>query len=160
MTKRFSLTLTIFICLSLSLLIQDCLATQWARTYGGDSMDAALSAQQTSDGGYIVAGRTGSFGGYDMWILKLDGNGNINNCDIFSTDTMTLESTMISGANSNAIIYTPSPSIVDTTVNPQSPLVEVETQCFASDWFTTAPPLSGKTQRSLGLPLYGSNTNP
>ncbi len=56
MTKRFSLTLTIFIFLSLSLLIQDCLATQWARTYGDAFMEMAASIQQTTDGGYIVAG--------------------------------------------------------------------------------------------------------
>ena len=29
---------------------------QWAKTFGGISDDAALSVQQTSDGGYIVAG--------------------------------------------------------------------------------------------------------
>jgi len=56
------------------------LNAQWARTYGGSDYDLANSIQQTSDGGYIVAGLTGdSFleGEYDIWVLKLDSDGNI-----------------------------------------------------------------------------------
>ena len=47
---------------------------QWAATYGGASGDGASSIQQTSDGGYIVAGQTGSFGGHP-WVLKLNADG-------------------------------------------------------------------------------------
>ncbi len=52
---------------------------QWQKTYGGTNYDGAHSIQQTSDGGYIVAGYTSSFGAgsNDYWILKLDANGNI-----------------------------------------------------------------------------------
>ena len=81
--KRFALALTIYIFLSLSLLIQDYLATPWARTYGHNYyVFFGQSIQQTSDGGYIMAGRTSSFGskvvyGFAMWILTLDSNGNI-----------------------------------------------------------------------------------
>ena len=52
----------------------------WMKTYGGSkpNSDKAKSVRQTSDGGYIVAGMTTAFGagGYDIWILKLDNNGN------------------------------------------------------------------------------------
>jgi len=52
-------------------------AGEWANTYGGSEEDWA-SIQQTSDGGYIVAGWTLSFGaGYDAWVLKLDSSGNV-----------------------------------------------------------------------------------
>jgi hypothetical protein len=57
----------------------------WDKTYGGSSFDSANSIQQTSDGGFIVAGRTNSSnngdvtdsnnGGYDFWILKLNSDG-------------------------------------------------------------------------------------
>lgn len=52
---------------------------QWQKTYGGAGDDQAYSLEQTSDGGYIVAGQTNSFGtgNYDFWILKLDSSGNV-----------------------------------------------------------------------------------
>jgi hypothetical protein len=52
---------------------------QWAKTYGGISDDIAYSVQQTSDGGYIVAGYTGSFGvGFnDILLIKTDVSGNL-----------------------------------------------------------------------------------
>ncbi|HHT9155282.1 MAG TPA: hypothetical protein ACFYD5_05660, partial [Candidatus Tripitaka sp. YC43] len=50
---------------------------EWQKTYGGDGADWANSIQQTSDGGYIVAGYTGSFGAGedDIWVLKLRADG-------------------------------------------------------------------------------------
>ena len=53
------------------------LHAQWARIYGGSDYDIVLSILQTSDGGYIAAGFTESFGSgeYDAWILKLSSNG-------------------------------------------------------------------------------------
>ncbi|OGW53609.1 MAG: hypothetical protein A2Y81_06685, partial [Nitrospirae bacterium RBG_13_43_8] len=56
---------------------------QWQKTYGGAGYDYANSIQQTLDGGYIVAGSSKSFENAciwefrDLWILKLDGNGNV-----------------------------------------------------------------------------------
>jgi uncharacterized delta-60 repeat protein len=58
---------------------------QWAKTYGGTDYDEAYSVQQTSDGGYILAGYTSSFGagGYDAFLVKTDANGNLQWAKIY-----------------------------------------------------------------------------
>jgi hypothetical protein len=58
---------------------------EWAKTYGGTNWDHAFSVQQTSDYGYIVAGRTLSFGavGYDAFLVKTDENGNVQWAKIY-----------------------------------------------------------------------------
>jgi len=58
---------------------------EWQNSLGGSSDDNGHSIQQTSDGGYIVAGQTSSLDGdvvgfhgtLDCWIIKLNANGQI-----------------------------------------------------------------------------------
>lgn len=51
---------------------------QWARAYGEQEFDMGFSVQETTDGGYIIAGCTSSYGmGYfDVYLVKTDGSGN------------------------------------------------------------------------------------
>jgi len=52
---------------------------QWTKTIGGKKEDVGFSLIQTSDGGYAIAGATTSFGagGEDVYVVKLDANGNL-----------------------------------------------------------------------------------
>lgn len=58
---------------------------EWERSLGGSAHDEGRSIIQTSDGGFLVAGTTfssdGDVTGYqgdrDIWIVRLDGNGNL-----------------------------------------------------------------------------------
>ena len=52
-------------------------ATTFQKVYGGSSNERAHSIQQTSDGGYVVAGETTSYGAgdKDIFVLKIDVNG-------------------------------------------------------------------------------------
>src|SRR5688500_3869156 len=57
----------------------------WQRALGGDDLDEGYAVEQTSDDGFIVAGKSSSTdgdisqnaGGQDFWIVKLDRDGNI-----------------------------------------------------------------------------------
>jgi len=53
--------------------------SEWENTFGGSNYDEANSIQQTTDGGYIVAGYTDSFGAgyYDAYVLRLNSSGEL-----------------------------------------------------------------------------------
>lgn len=47
---------------------------KWDRNYGGEQLDIGHCVRQTSDGGYIVAGETYSYGNgiNDIWLIKFE----------------------------------------------------------------------------------------
>ncbi len=50
---------------------------EWSTTFGGSNYDVGRSVQQTSDGGYILTGYSGSFGapGWNVYLVKTNSTG-------------------------------------------------------------------------------------
>jgi hypothetical protein len=62
--------------------------TLWTRMYGGEGMEGGDCVEETSDGGFIIAGRTTSYGsGYwDVYLVKTDQYGNLQWSEAFGGD--------------------------------------------------------------------------
>lgn len=83
MSRRFSSIL--YWILSLGAFGQSGPVIEWQRSLGGSGSEYARSVQGSDDGGYWIAGHTdsndgdvtGSFGGNDYWVVKVDAAGGI-----------------------------------------------------------------------------------
>ena len=92
---------------------------QWQKSLGGSGYDEAYSIQQTSDGGYIVAGTSlsndgdvsGNHGNLDYWLVKLINAGTIDwqkslggaNRDLAKSIQQTIDGGYIVAGYSNSI---------------------------------------------------------
>jgi hypothetical protein len=78
---------------------------QWAKTIGGLGGDFGFSIQQTSDGGYIVAGFSYSIDFSsslsDFLIAKLNSSGNIESCSNISDVTPLISNNDVTSSISN-----------------------------------------------------------
>ncbi len=79
----FSIVLTCIFTIDTKMTAQPDL--EWEKSFGGTDHDFGYEIQQTSDGGYIISGRSdsndgdlqGNNGGFDIWVIKLDFQGNL-----------------------------------------------------------------------------------
>jgi len=131
----------------------------WQKTYGGSDSDSANSIAETSDNGFIVAGSSYSFGagGADSWVLKLDSNGNIPDCDLIGE-------TYVSANDSEATVEETTVTAVDTTIVAGSTSASIENtdaskeeQCAIPNYFCIGfqPPMDKpvKVKGPRALPL-------
>jgi hypothetical protein len=89
---------------------------QWTKTIGGSSDDGASSIIQSSDGGYVVAGGTWSFGagGLDMYVVKMDANGNV--CFSQNITNYSVSSNVGSFSSPSPVAISQSPTV--STISP------------------------------------------
>lgn len=78
----------------------------WQKSIAGTNYDISVSIANTSDNGFIVAGYTNSFGAgsYDIWLIKLDNNGEIIWQKTFGGPTEDLLSSIIKTKDNNFVI--------------------------------------------------------
>ncbi|NQT81047.1 MAG: hypothetical protein HQ555_11740 [Candidatus Aminicenantes bacterium] len=130
---------------------------EWQRTYGGSALEAAWSIQQTSDGGYIVAGFTYSFsaGEDDFFVLKLYPDGDIDpSCGLIGSSYASVISTYVSPGNTNVTPSTTSVTPSTTSVTPQNTYASVTLLCEAPKYTLTMSTTTGGTTD----PAQGSHT--
>lgn len=62
----------------------------WSRMYGGDDWEECWFVKQVADGGYILAGKTRSYGSgqLDYWLVKTDSDGNMVWNRTYGTDAV------------------------------------------------------------------------
>ena len=106
----------------------------FAKTFGGSGYDEAYSVQQTSDGGYIVAGGTSSFGAgwEDAFLLKTDANGNIGTCAIVGSPTPTVTTPTTTETNPTPTETSPTPTVTTPSPTVTSPTLAVSEPCSLS----------------------------
>ena len=121
---------------------------QWQRAYGGNGIHTGNAIRQTADGGYIVAGSTRSFGAedYDMWVLKLDANGDIPGCGLVRAPNVTVRGTTVTGATTKASVASTSATMEDSAATVITTNVFPREQCFVGTPPPTPTPTTGMVQ--------------
>ena len=106
----------------------------WQKTYGSSVDEEATSIQQTSDGGFIVAGGTYFYSHYNdtahIWVLKLDANGNIPGCNLIHDTSMVPANTNVIPVTKIVTSYNTTATVTSTSVIPQLTSATVTEQCF------------------------------
>ncbi len=125
----------------------------WAKTFGGATHEYPYSIQETPDGGYILAGRTYSFGagGYDFLVLKLDSTGSYPDCQYLQNCTPSLTSPDVSVTPISPVILSisipfygiePETSSVLLSISDICPPIDIHESLPSSKKFSQYPVLS------------------
>jgi uncharacterized delta-60 repeat protein len=138
---------------------------KWQRAYGGDEYDSAFSVDQTSDGGYIVAGKTKSFGAgdFDFLVLKLTSGGAIDpSCGNFATVTNAFETESPASPDSTSDSYQGGGigvwEYIEDVISPQVTTAAVRVVCESRGPYTLeiSSTSGGTTDPPPGIYTYAS----
>jgi hypothetical protein len=101
----------------------------WARTFGGPYSESAGSAIQTSDTGYAMVGETWSLGAGndDLFVLRLDQNGNYPGCAEECSPTVTTPS--VTTTSPSVQVGTPSPVSSNPNLSVSTPGLTITDAC-------------------------------
>jgi hypothetical protein len=106
----------------------------WQKRYGGSKIEEAESIALTPDGGYVVAGITRTFGEglRDMWLIKLDANGDLAGCGpevnaVSTTAFSKITTSASTDAGANSVSTTA--NVKDSAAIVEETDVEISTQC-------------------------------
>jgi len=105
----------------------------WQKTYGGPDNDSLNSINLISEGGYLLTGATESYGGgeSDAWLMKLDANGDVAECDLIGNSYAIVMDTAVVGGDTSSIPQISSATPVASTAVSQDSSVEKTQQCVA-----------------------------
>ncbi len=132
-------------------------SVEWQKTYGGSQEEEASSIRQTTDGGYILAGSTDTYGAgwHDILILKLSPNGDIDpTCYLVSESNATVSDTSINPVDTDAVPEDAAFTFQDTDVTPQESEALVYSLCFGQRTLILSASSGGTTEPLPGTYVY------
>jgi hypothetical protein len=106
----------------------------WAKTYKEEFSGFFPSIHQTIDGGYIVGSDyRDESNSWDFWLLKLDNNGEIGNCQVMETPELTTTDLSIPAQDGIATAMTNNEPVIDITIPFQDTLAGSSVLCYYED---------------------------
>ena len=103
---------------------------EWARVWGGDTLEDGYGVIQTTDGGFAITGMTTSFGAgnYDFLLLKLGSDGIYTDCVEDWLPTVMDVSPTTTVPTAELVDWSPSSSVPGLTVT--TPFLSVSDACM------------------------------
>jgi len=132
-------------------------SVEWQKTYGGIRTEEVSSIQKTTDGGYIAAGSTTTYGAgkHDFLIFKLSSNGDIDPaCNFVNESNAVLSDTSISPVDTDVIPEDANITYQDTDVIPEDREALVYSLCFGQRTLTLSATSGGTTEPPPGTYFY------